>query len=227
MTEIPDTAATRMKRATINSIIANFILAILACCSTAPSCLAQVVPDNTIRTQVTTNVDINNLPSVVIDGGSIKGSNLFHSFSEFNVNAGQGVYFINPNGVTNILTRVTGANISNINGTLGVLGNANLFLLNPNGITFGANARLEMNGSFLATTANSINFADGTKFSTTDNISNPLLTISTPIGLNLNSQGTIQVNNTGNTTENQGLAVAPGKTLALVGGNINLDSTLR
>lgn len=226
MTEIPDTAATRMKRTTINSIIETFILTILASCSTVPRCLAQVVPDNTIPTQVKTNVDINNLPSVVIDGGSIKGNNLFHSFSEFNVNAGQGVYFINPNDVTNILTRVTGANISNINGTLGVLGNANLFLLNPNGITFGTNARLEMNGSFLATTATSINFADGTKFSTTDNISNPLLTISTPIGLNLNSQGAIQVNNAGNTTTNQGLSIAPGKTLALVGGNIRLDGGL-
>ncbi|WP_293084779.1 filamentous hemagglutinin N-terminal domain-containing protein [Moorena sp. SIO4A1] len=41
-----------------------------------------------------------------------------------------------------MLSRVTGTNVSNILGTLGVLGNANLFLINPNGIVFGSNSRL-------------------------------------------------------------------------------------
>ncbi|RUS97482.1 hypothetical protein DSM106972_084300 [Dulcicalothrix desertica PCC 7102] len=187
--------------------------------------MAQIVPDNTIPTQVTTNVNINGLPSDVINGGTVRGNNLFHSFSEFNINVGRGAYFTNPNGVTNILTRVIGANASNINGTLGVLGNANLFLLNPNGIIFGSNARLEINGSFLASTANSINFADGTKFSSTDKAANPLLSITAPIGLNLNNNATIKVNGTGNATS-QGLTIVPGNTLALVGGNINLDGGL-
>jgi filamentous hemagglutinin family protein len=211
-----------MNLAQIKSVIA---ILILGSCSAAPRCLAQIVPDNTIPTQVKTNVDINGLPSDVIDGGIVRGNNLFHSFNEFNIDAGRGAYFTNPNGVTNILTRVSGANISNLNGTLGVLGNGNLFFLNPNGIIFGANARLDISGSFLATTASSINFADGTKFSTTGNISNPLLTISTPIGLNLNSNAAIQVNGTLNLTT-QGLAVSPGKTLALVGGNINFNGGL-
>jgi filamentous hemagglutinin family protein len=207
----------------INSIIG---IVILGFCSTPLQSLAQIVPDNTIPTQVKNNVDIKGLPSVVIDGGAVKGSNLFHSFNEFNIESGRGTYFAHPDGITNILTRVTGSKASNINGTLGVLGNANLFLLNPNGIIFGTNARLEMSGSFLATTASSINFADGTKFSTTDRVSNPLLTISTPVGLNLNSKATVQVNGTGDSSTSQGLTVAPEKTLALVGGNVSLNGGL-
>ncbi len=72
----------------------------------------------------------------------MRGCNLFHSFQEFNVDEGRGVYFSNPDNIVNILSRVTGDNISQILGTLGVLGNANLFLINPNGIVFGPNARL-------------------------------------------------------------------------------------
>ena len=67
-------------------------------------------------------------------GGAERGVNLFHSFLEFNIETGKGVYFANPVGIDNILARVTGNNISEIRGTLGVLGNANLFFLNPNGI---------------------------------------------------------------------------------------------
>ena len=48
------------------------------------------------------------------------GSNLFHSFSEFNVAPGRGVYFDNPTTVVNILSRVTGTDPSDILGTLGV-----------------------------------------------------------------------------------------------------------
>lgn len=89
----------------------------------------------------------------LIEGGARRDSNLFHSFSEFNINNGQRVFFANPAGVDRILSRVTGNTQSNILGTLGVLGNADLFLLNPNGIVFGPNARLDVWGSFLATTA--------------------------------------------------------------------------
>lgn len=79
---------------------------------------------------------------------------------EFNIDTSRGAYFTNPINVTNIFTRVTGANPSNINGTLGVLGNANLFLMNPNGIVFGNAAKLDLKGSFFGTTANSIKFND-------------------------------------------------------------------
>ena len=68
---------------------------------------------------VTANVIINGISTERIDGGAIRGANLFHSFSQFNVRAGRGAYFTNPKGIENILTRVTGANRSDILRTVG------------------------------------------------------------------------------------------------------------
>jgi filamentous hemagglutinin family protein len=148
--------------------------------------LAQITPDTTLGAEssvVTPNVVINGLPSDRIDAGAIRGTNVFHSFREFNIDEGRGAYFTNPTGIQNILSRVTGGNPSEILGRLGVLGNANLFLVNPNGIIFGPNASLDVGGSFLASTASSLNFADGTQFSATAPQTPPLLTVSVPIGL--------------------------------------------
>jgi len=127
------------------------------------SALAQIVPDRTLGNENSRTVSdtINNLPSDRIEGGATRGVNLFHSFREFNIGEGRGAYFANTNGIANIFTRVTGGSHSNILGTLGVQGNANLFLLNPKGIVFGPNARLDLRGSFLGATADSIVFNNG------------------------------------------------------------------
>ncbi|MEM0980329.1 MAG: filamentous hemagglutinin N-terminal domain-containing protein, partial [Cyanobacteria bacterium P01_H01_bin.58] len=124
---------------------------------------AQLIPDTTLgqESSIVTPELIQGLPATVVAGGAERGANLFHSFTEFNVNTGQAVYFANPAAIDNILTRITGNNISNIDGLLGVNGNANLFLLNPNGVIFGPNARLDINGSFTTSTASSFAFADG------------------------------------------------------------------
>jgi filamentous hemagglutinin family protein len=196
--------------------------------------LAQIRPDSTLEAEssvVTPNVIINGLPSDRIDGGAIRGVNLFHSFQEFNVDAGRGAYFTSPAGIENILSRVTGGNRSNIQGTLGVSGNANLFLINPNGIIFGPNASLDINGSFLASTASSLNFADGSQFSATAPQTQPLLTVSVPTGLQFGATPGSIVNQSQaspNSAKNGfglpvGLQVPTGKTLALVGGNVALE----
>ncbi|MEA5572568.1 filamentous hemagglutinin N-terminal domain-containing protein [Calothrix sp. UHCC 0171] len=141
---------------------------------------AQITPDNTLGTEssrLDTNVLINNVLGDKINGGAQRDTNLFHSFSEFNINDGQRVYFSNPSGVINILTRVTGGNASNILGTLGVDGNANLFLMNPNGILFGQNARLDVQGSFVGTTANGLQFGNQGVFSATNPQAPGLLTV--------------------------------------------------
>ncbi|MCC2694880.1 filamentous hemagglutinin N-terminal domain-containing protein, partial [Nodularia sp. LEGE 04288] len=203
-------------------ILPGFLVSSLMCFSLAPlhSAKAQIIPDGTLGAEssvVTYDQIIEEIPSDKIDGGAIRGRNLFHSFQEFNIESGRGAYFTNPSGIENILTRVTGSNVSNILGTLGVFGNANLFLMNPNGIIFGQNARLDVGGSFLATTANSVLFENGLKFRTINPEVPPLLTITAPIGLGLAKNPANIVNNAIN------LQVNPGNTLALVGGNITLD----
>ncbi len=197
--------------------------------------LAQIAPDTTLgaeRSVVTPNILINNQLSDRIDSGAIRGANLFHSFSEFNVGNQRGVYFTNPVGIQNILSRVTGNNPSNIQGTLGVLGNANLFLINPNGIIFGQNASLDVNGSFVATTANGIQFENlGTFSATNPEAPSSLLTIN-PGALffnQINQNASIQNNSiapAGSFTAGVdvfGLRVPDGKSLLLVGGNVSMD----
>ncbi|MBE7384693.1 MAG: S-layer family protein [Leptolyngbya sp. SIO1E4] len=190
---------------------------------------AQLIPDTSLGGEssvVVPNVTIDGLPSDRIDGGAVRGSNLFHSFEAFNVPAGRGVYFANPAVVETIINRVTGNTATDIFGTLGVLGNADVFLINPNGILFGPDAQLDVNGSFVASTANHIEFADGLQFSATNPQSPPLLTISTPVGLQFGANpGSIVHQSTAPDPFNNptGLQVPPDQVLALVGGEILLD----
>ena len=164
------------------------------------------------------------------------GSNLFHSFGRFDIDTGAVVTFEDP-GVNNIFSRVTGSFLSDIDGTLKVDGTANLFLLNPNGIVFGNNARLDIQGSFLSSTADSILFENGTQFNAKSSaVPSPLLTVSTPIGLQFgNTPAPIQVNGEGHNitynvfdstfirdTPTAELKVPEGQTLALLGGDLTI-----
>jgi filamentous hemagglutinin family protein len=201
---------------------------------------AQITPDSTLGAEssmLTPNVSIDGLPADRVDGGAIRGTSLFHSFQQFNVENGQRVFFANPAGIENIFSRVTGTNPSTILGTLGINGGANLFLLNPNGIIFSPNARLDLRGSFLASTAKSIKFTDDIEFSTLNPSAPPLLTLNVPLGLQYGQDvGRILVQGQGNELRiNQetgevlevnltgGLEVEPGQTLALAGGEVVLE----
>ncbi len=137
---------------------------------------AQIIPasDGT-GTVVMPASQTSNSPTFDIGGGSRSGdrANLFHSFEQFNLNTGQTVNFISTPETQNILTRVKGGNISQIDGMIRVTGsNANLFLMNPAGIIFGSNARLDLSASFFATTStaidmgNSINGFPSSRFDT-------------------------------------------------------------
>ena len=97
--------------------------------------------------------------------GATRGNNLFHSFAQFDLAAGDVATFTGPANIQNILCRVTGGSASSINGTIssGIAG-ANFFFINPNGIVFGPNAALNVSGSFAASTANYLKLADGARF---------------------------------------------------------------
>ena len=195
---------------------------------------AQIVPDNTLPNP--TVVNLNDTLTEII-GGTTAGNNLFHSFEQFSVFSGETAWFNNLDTIDNIITRVTGDFISNIEGLIRANGTANLFLINPNGIVFGAGAQLDMGGSFFASTADSVVFEDGTSFSATNPEEAPLLTISIPLGLQYGSNpGNITVEGNGNnlsffsgspvidrSDRPAGLQVNSGETLALVGGNVSLD----
>jgi filamentous hemagglutinin family protein len=193
---------------------------------------AQIIPDSTLGSESSRTVSdtVNNLPIDRISGGATRGSNLFHSFQEFNIGEGRGAYFENPSGISSIFTRVTGGNSSNILGTLGVLGNGNLFLINPKGIVFGPNARLDVRGSFLSSTADSIVFNNGFEFSSTKPQAAPLLAINIPVGLRFRENPGAIVNSSRVTQNIQGtelpvgLAVPPGQTIALVGGDLTFNN---
>jgi filamentous hemagglutinin family protein len=181
-------------------------------------CQAQIAADGTLPTLVQSP----DLLNFEILNGDRQGNNLFHSFSQFSVPSGGSAHFQNAVDVRNIIGRVTGGIPSNIEGLIRANGDANLFLINPSGIVFGAGARLDIGGSFFATTGDRIQFADNTVFSALDTNPNPLLTISAPIGLQLGGvPGAIALQ------PGADLWTQPGRGISLVGGEIQMtDSDL-
>jgi filamentous hemagglutinin family protein len=184
----------------------------------------QVIPDETLEaggSQVRQET-IRNMDSDRISGGTRRGNNLFHSFIQFDVNEGRGAYFDNPAGVSNIFGRVTGSDRSEVLGRVGViqagttdqLGNAHLFLLNPNGILFGRNASLDLGGSFTATTANAIEFGTQGKFSA----SAPKL----PQLLTVNPSAFWFDPNPRDIINQAALIISIGQSLSLLGGNVTI-----
>lgn len=158
--------------------------------------------------------------------GESTGNNLFHSFEQFSIPLNSSATFITSPEIENVFNRVTGSQVSSIDGILSIAGsNANLFLLNPNGITFGANASLSIGGSFLATTADRFVFENDKFFSATDANTDTLLTVSSPVGLVFgNTPGDI-INRANSTIFDipVGLNVQANQNLSLIGGDILIE----
>ncbi|MEM9220657.1 MAG: filamentous hemagglutinin N-terminal domain-containing protein [Cyanobacteria bacterium P01_F01_bin.150] len=181
----------------------------------APTAIAQIIPDATLNQNSRVEAGCT---TCFIEGGTTVGTTLFHSFEEFSIPTGSRAFFVNAADISDIISRVTGTSISNIDGRLDVAGEANLFLLNPNGVIFGPNATLSIGGSFMATTADRFEFANGQRFSAINPEPAPVsLTISTPIGLQFGTNpGAIAV-------QESRLRGAENRTLALVGGSLTIS----
>jgi filamentous hemagglutinin family protein len=205
--------------------------------------LADIIPDNTLGSEssTVTQTNVNSLPSELVNGGATRGTALFHSLLKFNIKTGESTYFTNPLGIKDIFARITGSSISNIDGTLGVNGSANLFLINTNGFVFGKNSALDLNGSLTVTTANSIIFPEY-EFRSEGNTQIPILSINIPIGLKFsNNSGNIEVNNNGFSIYQPanslspatplaqpplGLSTNPGNNISFLGSNVLFDGAV-
>ncbi len=206
------------------------------------STFAQIIPDNTLGDDPSIVKpffpDLPDVPYNQIEGGATRGANLFHSFKEFNVSEEGAAYFYSPSAeIQNILARVTSGKPSEILGQLSTFGNSqpNLFLINPNGIIFGQKAWLDLGGgSFVATTANAIQFGNQGFFSASTPNVPPTLTVN-PSALLFNQIGAGSIINK-SVAQNfdfdnyingipvvGGLQVREGKSLLLVGGNVELQ----
>lgn len=199
-----------------------------------------IVPDRTTATQVINNQILPSSPE------SLRGGNLFHSFSQFNVPA-TGVVFaagggVNGAAVNNIINRVTGANASEILGTIQsrvAFPNANLFLINPNGLIFGSQARLDIGGSFHASTATGIGFSQDRVFGVdsgdlpSGNPTSFIFRAEQPAALLNQADLTVSLGQnislTGGTVYSSGILSAPNGTVAIAtvegGSKVELRST--
>jgi filamentous hemagglutinin family protein len=198
---------------------------------------SQIVPDGSLGTIVDDRA-FDATGMISIQAGSVSGANLFHSFQDFSIPIGVTAEFEAIGGIDRILGRVTGSQISQLDGTL--RSPVSLFLINPNGIIFGETAAIDVTGAFYATTADTLEFADGLTFAAQLDSATPLLSLAIPIGLGfgtiagrdggntgtiINRSQTIGVDFTGNSAP-VGLNAAPTQTIGLIGGNVAIENGL-
>lgn len=184
-------------------------------CILSPHVMADIKTDGTVGTAMTLTGPNFEIGSTL---GTQSGGNLFHSFSEFSINSGEVANFTGPASVDNIIGRVTGSSSSAINGTIqSSISDANLYLINPNGIIFGKDSRLDIQGSFHATTTNQVSFSDGSTFSASPS-SSDFLTIAplSSFGFLNSSPGKIL-------SESESLEVPTGKNINLIAGDIDIS----
>ncbi len=186
-----------------------------------------VVLDSSLgqTSQPTTTTNSNGQNDYGIDAsmGLSKGGNLYLSFSSFNLATGESATFTGPATVQDILARVTGGSVSSIDGAINCrIPGANIFLLNPAGFVFGPNASLNINGSFVVSTASYMKFADGSRLDALPSVNDAALS-GAPVaafGFTSSTPGNVLINGAQ-------LAVPTGAGVHIVAGNITMQDGVR
>lgn len=178
--------------------------------------LAEVVTDGSIGApgQLTLTGSTYNITEAL---GQQQGSNLFHSFSRFNVLTGEQATFQTHQGIENVIARVTGVSASTVDGTVAIVGSlANLWLINPNGWLVGPHALFDTQGSLHLSTASSIGLQDGSRFSA-DLSKASTLSVTAPLNVELDrlSQGKI-------TFDQTNVKLPAYQTISLTSGTVEL-----
>jgi len=198
------------------------ILCILCSLFLSASVQAEVIFDGTMNSE-TTGMTLSGKFDIKESQGHLVGDNLFHSFSHFSVNNGESATFSGSNHIVNIITRVTGNDISVIDGTLqSTISSADLYLINPSGIVFGSNAQLKIDGSFYGLTCDYVTMDDGQIFDIHEQ--SPILSVASPhaFGFLEKSEGKIAINGGENNLE---LSVDINQRISLLANEIDIQNS--
>ncbi|MBF0413237.1 MAG: filamentous hemagglutinin N-terminal domain-containing protein [Desulfamplus sp.] len=138
-------------------------LCLIFFCLTSPALLhADIATDGTVGAAQTLTGPDYAIPETL---GTVKGSNLFHSFDKFSIKTQESATFTGSDSIKNVISRVTGGEKSEIDGTLrSNVGKADFYFINPSGVVFGQNAKVDVPAAFHASTGNELKFADGSSF---------------------------------------------------------------
>jgi len=189
------------------------VVAMLLAAGNQAQARRNITPDNSgIGTRVRQDGN-----AYFIEGGKLRGKNLFHSFGRFGLDTDESGTFLGANWIRNIIARVTGGQRSDIDGLIrSEIPGANLFLINPSGVMFGPNATLDVSGSFHVSTADYLKFTDGKKFYADPSM--PTKLSMAPVA----AFGFLSANPARIDIQGSRLVVDPGKTLSVVGGDLSI-----
>lgn len=181
-----------------------------------------IVPDGAGSALAAGTTAVRSGTVTTIDGGTLAGSNLFHSFGTFNLAAGDTARWTttltDPAKVTNVISRVTGGTVSQIGGALDSTGlpKASFFFINPAGIVFGKGAQVNVPGAAWFSTGKQLRFADGAVFSATT-ASGSTFSVTAPQSFGfLGQEGDIALR------ETKALLANPNSAVGLVGANVRI-----
>jgi filamentous hemagglutinin family protein len=150
--------------------------------------------------------------------GAFMGENLFHSFRIFGIPRGGSATFLSDASPSRVIARVTGGERSVIEGALrSEISGADLYLLNPSGVSLREGASIQMlDGSLFVSTADLLRFDDGSDpYDARDSSPNPTLTAAAPAAFGFLGDDPHRIE----LARPEGLSAPPGHTLSFVGAD--------